>query len=59
MGCEIPKIHIFAYNFWTVSQKIIILVSVDSLGHAESRILFLSDFFIFTIGVYDSPMKET
>ncbi len=37
MGREIPTIHILAYNFWTVSQKIKISVSVDSLCRAESE----------------------
>ncbi len=37
MGREIPTIHILAYNFWTVSQKIKISVSMDSLCRAESE----------------------
>ncbi len=37
MGREIPKMYIFAHNFWTVNQKIIIFVSMDSLCHAESE----------------------
>ncbi len=37
MGREIPTIHILAYNFWTVSQKIKISVSMDSLCCAESE----------------------
>ncbi len=36
MGCEIPKMLIFAYNFWIVNQKIMNLRSMDSLGHAKS-----------------------
>ncbi len=34
-GHEICKIAILANNFWTLCQKIIILVSMDSLHHAE------------------------
>ncbi len=37
MGRELPTIHILAYNFWTVSQKIKISVSMDSLCCAESE----------------------
>ncbi len=37
MGRELPTIHILAYNFWTVSQKIKISVSMDSLCRAESE----------------------
>ncbi len=36
MGREIQKNHFFAYNFRLVCQKIMCLVSVDSLGHVES-----------------------
>lgn len=35
-GHEIPKMAIFPNNFWTVSQKIMILMSVDTLYHVES-----------------------
>ncbi len=37
MGRELPTIHILAYNFWTVSQKIKISVSMDSLCRAKSE----------------------
>ncbi len=36
MGREIQKMLIFAYNFWIVNQKIMNLISMDSLGHAKS-----------------------
>ncbi len=37
MGREISQIHFFAYNFLLVCQKIMLLGSMDSLGHAESE----------------------
>ncbi len=37
MGRELTTIHILAYNFWTVSQKIKLSVSMDCLCRAESE----------------------